>query len=143
MLREAAQQKIRVYISCARQEGLTRVQVGEALNLSTFWEERGSWIADLAFDHAAVAEHARLFETLTFPGAARPATDSWNSWTSRWPSGMLTSRNTMSGCNSWLCSYTALSPAAGATTSNLQWRPSISNNTSRYKRTPIAIRIRI
>jgi hypothetical protein len=30
-------------------------------------EERGAWIADLAFDLASDAEHARPFETLTFP----------------------------------------------------------------------------
>jgi hypothetical protein len=74
MLRDAAQQKIREYIKYARQEGLTWVQVGEALNLSTLAEERGAWIAELAFDQAADAEHARPFETLTFPWRS-PACD--------------------------------------------------------------------
>src|SRR5262249_44399638 len=66
MLRDAAKQKIREYIKYARQEGLTWAQIGEALNLRPVAEESGAWIADLAFDHAAGAEHARPFETLTF-----------------------------------------------------------------------------
>jgi hypothetical protein len=66
-LRDSAQQKIREYIKDARQEGLTWVQVGEALRLGPVAEERGAWIADVAFDYAADAEHARPFETLSFP----------------------------------------------------------------------------
>src|SRR2546429_861393 len=53
MLRDAAQQKIREYIKYARQEGLTWVQIGQALNLHQVAEESGAWIADLAFDYAA------------------------------------------------------------------------------------------
>ena len=66
MLWDAAQRKVREYIKYARQEGLTWVQVGEALNLRRLAEERGAWIADLAFGYAAGAGHARPFETLTF-----------------------------------------------------------------------------
>ena len=61
MLRDSARQEIRDYIKYARQEGLTWEQVGEALSLRPLAEERGAWIADLAFDYAADAEHARPF----------------------------------------------------------------------------------
>jgi len=71
MLRDAAKQKIREYIKYARQEGLTWIQIGEALNLHPVAEESGAGIADLAFDHAAGAEHARPFETLTFAWRGR------------------------------------------------------------------------
>jgi hypothetical protein len=67
MVRDAAQQKVREYIKYARQEGLTWVQVGEALNLRPLAEEPDAWIAELAFDYASEAERGRPFETLTFP----------------------------------------------------------------------------
>jgi hypothetical protein len=90
VLRDCARQEIREYIKYARQEGLTWEQVGEALNLGPVAEERGAWIAEVAFDYAANAERARLFETLMFawtcpacggtvldrgPGAGHPEDD--------------------------------------------------------------------
>jgi hypothetical protein len=62
MLRDAAQQKVREYIKSARQEGLTWVQVGEALNLRPLSEERGAWIA---------GRHSTTPATLSTPGHSR------------------------------------------------------------------------
>jgi hypothetical protein len=78
MLRDAAQQKVREYIKYARQEGLTWVQADEALNLPTLAEERGAWIADLAFDYAAGVCSRLIARPLT---SQRPS--GWRSATAR------------------------------------------------------------
>lgn len=65
-LRDAAIAAVRDHIREARREGMTWVQLGEVLGLREAAEERGAWIADLAFDYAVDAAHARPFEVLSF-----------------------------------------------------------------------------
>ncbi len=55
-LKSAATQQVRDAVKYAREEGLTWVQIGEALGLAEVAEERGAWIADLAFDYYAVGD---------------------------------------------------------------------------------------
>ena len=66
MLADAARRAEHSYIQHAREEGLTWRQVGQALNLARVAGERGAPLAEVAFEHAAGAEHASAWESLTF-----------------------------------------------------------------------------
>jgi hypothetical protein len=63
-LKSAAAQQVRDAVKYAREEGLTWVQIGEALRLAEVAEERGAWIADLAFDY--VIGNVSRWETPSF-----------------------------------------------------------------------------
>lgn len=66
-LRDAATAAVRDHIREGRREGMTWAQLGEVLGLREAAEERGAWIADLAFDYAVDAAHARPFGVVSFP----------------------------------------------------------------------------
>ena len=66
MLRGAVDQQLHTYLRRARQAGLSWAQIGEALNLREYGEERGVSLAEAAYEYATDAEHTRPFDRLSF-----------------------------------------------------------------------------